>query len=110
MINNFVLVGRLTRDFTIEEKNGKKVATNSLAVGKPFKNSEGIYETDFFDFAVFESLAESCFDYCKKGDVIGIKGSLSTYENKIVLKTDKVSFIATKTKKDEIEQEKDIKM
>lgn len=110
MLNQYFLVGRLTKDFQLEEKDDKKFAHNTLAVSRSFKNSEGVYETDFFDFTVFGGLAESCFDYCKKGDLVGLKGTLSTYENKIVLKTDKVSFLATKSKKDEIEQEKSIDM
>ena len=41
MINTYVLVGRLTRDFEIEEKDGKKTATNTLAVPRPYKNANG---------------------------------------------------------------------
>lgn len=110
MINNYVLVGRLTRDFELEEKDGKKFATNTLAVSRTYKNANGVYDTDFFPFSTFDTLATTCAKHCKKGDLIGIKGTLSTYDNKICLKVDRMTFLASKSKKDEIEQEKDIKM
>jgi single-strand DNA-binding protein len=48
MLNQVVLVGRLTEDPNINElENGKKVTTVNLAVQRSFKNSDGIYETDY---------------------------------------------------------------
>lgn len=46
MLNNVVLVGRLTKDPEfIENDNGKKRAFIVLAVNRPFKNTEGKYDT-----------------------------------------------------------------
>ena len=43
MLNQIVLVGRMTRNITVNKSsNGTKVATISLAIPRSFKNSEGI--------------------------------------------------------------------
>ena len=48
MLNQIVLVGRLTREITVHKSdNGVKVATIPLAIPRSFKNSEGFYDTDF---------------------------------------------------------------
>lgn len=110
MLNQVILVGRLTKDFDIIEKDNKKYATSTIAVGKAYKNANGEYETDFLDFTTFGSVASNCTEYCKKGDMIGIKGNLSSRDNKIFINAEKITFLATKKKSDDIEPEKDIKM
>ena len=58
MLNQVVLVGRLTDKPTIiEAENGKKYTTIVLAVQRSFKNSEGIYETDFFRCVLWNGIA-----------------------------------------------------
>ena len=77
MLNQVVLVGRLTDDLeVITKENGKKVTTMNLAVQRSFKNSEGIYETDFIRCILWNAVAQSTSEYCKKGDIIGVKGRL----------------------------------
>ena len=50
MLNQVILVGRLTRDLQVNKsKNGIKVTTIPLAIPRSFKNIEGVYETDFID-------------------------------------------------------------
>ena len=82
-MNNVVLVGRLTRDVEVKEtESGKKVSTVCLAVSRPYKNVEGVYETDFINCILWNGVAENTSAYCKKGDVVCIKGriEISTYE------------------------------
>lgn len=79
MLNNVVLVGRLTGNPEIVEiENGKKVTSIILAVNRNFKNSEGIYDTDFIRCILWNSIASSTTEYCRSGDVIGIKGRLQS--------------------------------
>ena len=67
MLNQIVLVGRLTRDIAVNKSsNGTKVATLSLAIKKKIKNSEGMYDTDFIDVILWEAVAENTAEYCKK--------------------------------------------
>ena len=85
MLNQVVLVGRLTDDIEVATKeNGKKVTSLILAVQRTFKNSEGIYETDFIRCTLFNAVAASTSEYCHKGDIVGIKGriQINSYEDK----------------------------
>ena len=91
MLNQIVLVGRLARDITVHKSdNGVKVATISLAVPRSFKNSEGNYDTDFIDCVVFENIAENTKEYCKKGDVLGVKGRV---QSRVVEKDQKKEYL-----------------
>ena len=111
MFNSVNLVGRLAREFNItENENGKKYVSSSLAITNDYKNSNGEYDTEFIPFTLFGLTAERAAEYCKVGDVIGIRGHLSYSNNKLFINTDKLSFVASKSKKDEPEVEKDIKM
>lgn len=48
MINNVVLVGRLTKDPDLRfTANGAAIATFTLAVNRNFKNQQGNREADF---------------------------------------------------------------
>lgn len=47
MLNQIILVGRLTRDIVVNKSEKGKVATISLAIPRSFKNSDGVYDTDF---------------------------------------------------------------
>lgn len=83
MLNQTILVGRLTKNPEINEtENGKKRTYITLAVNRSYKNVDGIYETDFINCVLWNGIAESTCEYCKKGDVVGVKGRIqtSTYE------------------------------
>ena len=50
MLNQFVLIGRLTKDPEIVElENGKKVSNITIAVPRDHKNSNGENNVDFID-------------------------------------------------------------
>lgn len=79
MLNQIILVGRLVSDPEIKEtKSGKKVGTITLAVSRSYKNSNRIYETDFVPVALWNGIAENTAEYCKKGDMVGIKGKIES--------------------------------
>lgn len=79
MNNNVMLVGRLVTTPEIKElESGKKFVKVVLAVPRSFKNEEGVYETDFIDCVLYNNIAESTAEYCRKGDLIGIRGRLET--------------------------------
>lgn len=78
-MNQIVLVGRITKDPEINEaENGKKVTSITLAVQRPFKNIDGLYEADFIRCVLFNVIAENTCEYCHTGDIVGIKGRLQT--------------------------------
>lgn len=79
MLNQTVLVGRLANDPELyETESGKKVTRITLAVPRTYKNVNGEYETDFIGCKLWQGVAESTTEYCKKGDLVGIKGRIQT--------------------------------
>ena len=100
-MNQVVIVGRLTNDISFEEtENGAKKAKITLTCSRPFKNTDGIYETDFIDAYIFGAVAENTIEYCNKGDVIGVRGRLQSKmeDNMRILEViaDKVTFLSSK--------------
>ena len=83
MLNQLVVVGRLVSDpEIIVGENNKKRTYITVAVPRSYKNIDGNYETDFIRCTLWNGIAESTCEYCKKGDVVGVKGRVqtSTYE------------------------------
>lgn len=110
MLNQIVLVGRLTRNIKINKsENGKKVANISLAIPRSFKNMEGTYDTDFIDCVAFENIAENTASYCSKGDIVGVKGRVQSRvvekegkkEYLMDIVAEKVTFLSSRKKEEE---------
>ena len=98
MLNQVVLVGRLSHDLKIKEiEESKKELSVVLAVPRSFKNEEGIYETDFINCKVCDNMASNVLEYCKKGDLIGIRGRLQVVNNNIVVIAERVTFLSSKS-------------
>lgn len=77
MLNQVVIVGRLVENPIVEEnESGKKVSEITLAVSRSYKNGNGEYDTDFIKCILWSGIAESTTEYCKKGDIVGVKGRL----------------------------------
>ena len=97
MLNQVILVGRLVRtpELLLTE-SGKKKSLITLAVSRPYKNQNGEYDTDFLDCTLWTGVAERTSEYCKSGDVIGVKGRLQTrlMENEEGIKYKKMEVIA----------------
>jgi len=105
MLNQVVLAGRLTSDpqiFTSE--NNKKRTYITVAVPRSYKNIDGTYDTDFIRCTLWAGVAETVCEYCKKGDIVGVKGRIQTsnYEKEgekvysVDVIAEKVSFLSSK--------------
>lgn len=84
MINNVVLVGRLTRNVDLRyTSNGTAYASFTLAVERNFKNQNGEKETDFINCAMWRKAAENFANFTHKGSLVGVEGRIQTrnYEN-----------------------------
>lgn len=84
MMNQFLGVGRLVAQPEVKEsENGKKYTNFTIAVQRSYKNADGEYDTDFLDVVSFGQMADTLSEYCKKGDMIAVKGRVETsvYEN-----------------------------
>lgn len=83
MLNNVILIGRLTKDPELRYTSaGVAVATFTLAVDRP-KSKDKEQETDFIPIVVWRQLAETCANYLKKGRLAAIQGRMQVrnYEN-----------------------------
>lgn len=84
MINNVVLVGRLTKDPDLRYTgSGTPVASFTLAVNRDFKNAAGEQEADFINCIIWRKSAETLANTVRKGQQIGVVGRVQTrsYEN-----------------------------
>lgn len=112
MLNHVVLVGRIVQEPVVKETDsGKKVSNITIAVNRPYKNINGEYDTDFIPCTLWMGIAENTAEYCSKGDLVGIRGSIQTRIAQIDENTkrqfvevlaDKVTFLGS-SKKEEIE-------
>lgn len=110
MLNQVILVGRLTKDLEVKElDDDKKVCNLTLAIPRSFKNAEGVYETDFIDCSLWGNVAENTAEYCKKGDIVGIKGRLQSNsferedgnkEYRTQVMAEKVTFLSSNKEKE----------
>ena len=79
MLNQAVLVGRIVKEPELKKTdNGTNVTNITLAVPRSFKNHDGEYDTDFISCILWKGIAENTVEYCKKGDLVGIKGRIQT--------------------------------
>lgn len=84
MLNIVTLVGVLQETPELKEfESGTKGAFITLRVAKPFRSMDGSYESDFVKCALWEGIAQSTCDYCQKGDIIGVRGRLTTKVDEI---------------------------
>ncbi|MDG3099646.1 single-stranded DNA-binding protein [Streptococcus suis] len=84
MINNVVLVGRMTKDAELRyTPSNVAVATFTLAVNRNRKNENGERETDFINVVIWRQQAENLANWAKKGALIGVTGRIQTrsYDN-----------------------------
>ena len=108
-MNKFIITGRLTRNPELRyTSNNVAITELNLAIN----NRKD--DTTFLMIKLFNKNAETCNEYLKKGDLIGVEGNIrnNNYEDetgKLHYRTDfignKVEFLSTK-KKNETKEEK----
>lgn len=77
-MNKVMLIGRLTKDGELRTtKDDVKLYSNSIAVNRRFKNSKGEYETDFFNFTLW-NIGDNFAKYLTKGKLVMLEGRLQT--------------------------------
>ena len=104
MINQTLLVGRIVRTPEVKQIDGSKISNLTIAVPRSYKNIDGEYETDYIPCVHWRGVAENTAEYCKKGDLVGIKGRIQTshYEQDDEVKyvteviAEKVTFLSTR--------------
>ena len=87
MLNQVVLVGRITDEV--------KTEIIKIAVPRPYKNSEGAYDTDFIPVVLIGGILDNAKEYCRKGDMIGVRGRIESKEDELVIIAEKVTFLSS---------------
>lgn len=103
MNNNFIIVGRITKDLELKStSNGKSILKVNIAV------QNGKDDTTFIETTIFGKMAETTSQYCRKGDLIGVAGIIKNHNwedkngNKhydYTFLANKVTFLQTKNEK-----------
>lgn len=98
MLNEVVLMGRLTRDPEIRKtSNDVSVCSFSIACGRDIASKQtNERETDYFDIVAWRSTADFVGKYFAKGRMIIVKGRLQkrNYEDKDGNKRSVIEVIA----------------
>lgn len=85
MINNVVLIGRLTKTPELKKtQSGVDVTSFTIAVDRNRKSPDGTYPTDFLTCVAWRNTAEFISKYFEKGQMIAVSGSIQTrqYDDK----------------------------
>lgn len=85
MLNNVVLMGRLTADPELKQtQNGVSVLSFGIAVDRDYTQQGEDRQADFINIVAWRQTAEFISRYFTKGQMIALKGSIQTrsYEDK----------------------------
>lgn len=79
MINNVVLVGRLTKDPELRYSSSNiPMVYFTVAVNRTFSDANGQRNTDFISCVVFRKQAENMARFLARGSLVGIQGRIQT--------------------------------
>lgn len=76
MLNQFIGIGRLTKDPESRTVGEKTVVKFTIAIDRRFKNAKGERETDFLYVEAWGKTAENVQKYCGKGRLVAVSGRL----------------------------------
>lgn len=74
-MQKIILIGNLTRD--PEKIEGQKLCKLNVAVNENYEK-DGKKVVEYFTIAVWNSLAENCLKYLKKGSKVCVEGKIQT--------------------------------
>ncbi len=96
MTNTLVIIGRIVKIEEYKGENSNK-AVVTVTVPQSFKNIDGVYDTNFFECILWNGIAQKTMEYCRKGDLIGIKGRLQRIntEKPVEIIAERVTFLSS---------------
>ena len=97
MLNQVILVGRISEFNKIDNNKLNLV----ISTTDSFKNENGEYENYLIDCELIGNIATATNDYCKIGDIVGVKGRIKSYNNEnnirmLKIIAEKVSVLSSK--------------
>ncbi len=84
MLNKIVIVGRMTKDAQIYEKEDNKIATFCVATERNYKDDNNEISSDYLLCKAFGKTATNIEKYTSQGTLVGITGQMRSrkYEKK----------------------------
>lgn len=101
MLNQVILVGRVTKEIELIQEEGTNKAKAVLAVPRSYKNTKGEYDTDFIKVSTSGNIAEKFKEYCKQGDLVGIRGRVQGNDEGMEIVAEKLTFLTSRKVEDE---------
>ena len=110
MLNKIVIVGRLTKDAQIYEKEDSKVATFCVATERNYKDENNEISSDYLLCKAFGKTATNIEKYTSQGTLVGITGQMRSrkYEKEgqthfvTELYVETIKFMSPKSKNNDI--------
>ncbi|MBX5319775.1 single-stranded DNA-binding protein [Staphylococcus caprae] len=110
MLYKIVIVGRLTKDAQIYEKEDSRVATFCVATERNYKDENNEVSSDYLLCKAFGKTATNIEKYTSQGTLVGITGQMRSrkYEKEgqthfvTELYVETIKFMSPKTKSNEI--------
>ncbi len=109
MLNKIVIVGRMTKDAQIYEKEDNKIATFCVATERNYKDDNNEISTDYLLCKAFGKTATNIEKYTSQGTLVGITGQIRSrkYEKEgqthfvTELYVETIKFMSPKNKNNE---------
>lgn len=110
MLNKIVIVGRMTKDAQIYEKEEVKIATFSVATERNYKDDNNEIACDYIFCKAFGKTATNVEKYTSQGSLVGITGQMRSrkYEKEgqthfvTELYVETIKFMSPQSKNNEI--------
>lgn len=96
--NNVTIIGWPVKDAelkTVGEDNSR--ANFTLAVDRPYKDSDGKHPADFLNVVAWGKLAEICNDFIKKGSLVLVSGRIQSRSYEIEKETKWITEIVAES-------------
>ena len=79
-----IAIGNITHDLELRTnpRTGKPMTQFQLAVNRPYRDQDGVRQTDFVAVKAHGPLAEQCAAYLRKGSKVAVEGDFETFSDK----------------------------
>lgn len=79
MINEVIIVGKVAKKPELgQTNNGHKITNVVLETVRHFKNSYGIYESDYLEVTLWRGMAQTICETCERGSLVAVKGRIQS--------------------------------
>lgn len=83
-MNKIILSGNLSREIELKTTSTEKeYLQNAIAVRRDYKNADGTYDTDFFNFTAWGAQAVYLAKYASMGSKVILSGRLQNREYEV---------------------------